>query len=89
MIEQTYAHVVPQVAPDLSFANMGRKWGGLGRFTPNGDADESSQVVDCADERNGDPGAIRTRDFQLRRLATKLAQVSVMEMISRNAVPTN
>ncbi len=45
VIEQTYAHVVPQVTPDLSFANMGRKWGGLGRLTRNGDTDKSSEVV--------------------------------------------
>ena len=68
MIEQTYAHVVPQVTPDLSFANMGRKWGGLGRFTPNGVTDESREVVDDTEETSGDPGAIRTRDPQLRRL---------------------
>ncbi len=49
MIEKTYAHVVPQVTPDLSFANMGRKWGGLGRFTPIGDTDESGEVIDHAE----------------------------------------
>ncbi len=42
----------------------------------------------CA-KQNGDPGAIRTRDPQLRRLVTKSAQVPVMKMNSRNAVPIN
>ena len=30
VIEQTYAHVVPQVAPDLSFAAMGGEVGEIG-----------------------------------------------------------
>ncbi|MCH7565971.1 MAG: site-specific integrase, partial [Gemmatimonadetes bacterium] len=68
VIEQTYAHVMPQVAPDLSFADMGRKWGGLGRITPNGVTGEECEVSDDEKEMNGDPGAIRTRDPQLRRL---------------------
>ena len=53
---------------------------------------EEVQVAGSAEdftERSGDPGAIRTSDPQLRRLATKLAQVPVMEMISRNGVPIN
>ncbi len=40
-------------------------------------------------KNSGDPGAIRTRDPQLRRLTTKLAQVPDMDMISRIAAPIN
>jgi hypothetical protein len=64
-----------------------------------------TQVFEATKERNGDPGAIRgraklakrirreatprTRDPQLRRLATKSAQVRVVETNFRNAVPIN
>ena len=68
VIERTYAHVMPQIAPDLSFADMGMKWGGMGMITPSGDTDKESEVSDYEKEMNGDPGAIRTRDPQLRRL---------------------
>ncbi len=71
VIERTYAHVMPQVAPDLSFADMGMKWGGMGRITPSSDIEEESKVSDDEKEMNGDPGAIRTRDPQLRRLFGK------------------
>ncbi len=76
MIEQTYAHVMPQVAPNLSFADMGRKWGGLGRVTLNGVTDDESEVFDDERESDGDPGAIRTRDPQLRRLGGHLEFMS-------------
>jgi predicted sugar kinase len=58
---------MPQVAPDLSFADMGRKWGGMGMTTPFSDINVESEVSDAKKESDGDPGAIRTRDPQLRR----------------------
>ena len=45
------------------------KWGELGDETPFSDIEEESEVFD--DESDGDPGAIRTRDPQLRRLFWK------------------
>jgi hypothetical protein len=59
VIERTYAHVMPQIAPDLSFADMGRKWGETGMTTPFSDIEKGSEVSDGGRELNGDPGAIR------------------------------
>ena len=59
VIERTYAHVMPQVAPDLSFSDMGRRWGETGMITPFCDIDEESEVSDAVRESDGDPGAIR------------------------------
>jgi hypothetical protein len=75
VIERTYAHVMPQVAPDLSFADMGRKWGGTGMITPFRDINVESEVSDTKKESDGDPGAIRTRDPQLRRLVLYPAEL--------------
>ena len=77
VIDQTYAHVVPQLAPDLSFADMERKWGGLGRFTPSSDTDETGELLDDQMELDGDPGAIRTRDPQLRRSTHEILESSI------------
>ncbi len=46
VIERTYAHVMPQVAPDLSLADMGVKWGGMGMITPFSDTDKETEVSD-------------------------------------------
>ena len=40
----------------------------MGMATPSGDTDKTSELLDDEREPNGDPGAIRTRDPQLRRL---------------------
>jgi len=37
-------------------------------ITPFSDTDEESEILDNERKGNGDPGAIRTRDPQLRRL---------------------
>jgi hypothetical protein len=86
VIEQTYAHVMPQVAPDLSFAGMGRKWGGLGRITPFSDIEEERKVSDDERESSGDPGAIRTRDPQLRRLFRESCNLPALLRYSENLV---
>ncbi len=39
----------------------------MGMITPFGDREEESEVSDGERESGGDPGAIRTRDPQLRR----------------------
>lgn len=39
VIERTYAHVMPQITPDLSFADMGMKWGEMGMITPFSDVE--------------------------------------------------
>ena len=56
VIERTYAHVMPQIAPDLSFSDMGRE---TGMITPFCDIDEESEASDAVRESDGDPGAIR------------------------------
>jgi hypothetical protein len=84
VIERTYAHVMPQVAPDLSFADMGRKWGGTGMITPFRDINVESEVSDTKKESDGDPGAIRTRDPQLRRLGGLSKLVSNIQQLQRS-----
>jgi hypothetical protein len=59
---------------------------GLGRITPISDTDEMGELLDNDTESNGDPGAIRTRDPQLRRLFRESCNLPVLLRYSENLV---
>ncbi len=55
-------------------------------ITPCSDTNEEREASDFERECNGDPGAIRTRDPQLRRLFRKSCNLPVLLRYSENLV---